>query len=314
MYVSLLIITTTLISSTTSFNINHKIQTRTSLLSSNQPAATTTTTTTTTTKNPPSAQQQQIHAQVDSIIRAKALTHFPDLISTTPELGKKIRPLIDAPIEERFLTFTLDEHKPLGCTAEESLATGEDGAKHVFVSKVTDGGNADKAGVLVGDVIVGVSGSFEDIVEVVGSGLDRVRSLVGGRQDEMNLILKIVRNTNVLAQHEKALVDLCILPEGEGKDSNLVKCIEALYQSDYDIDDSEGAGSCLDTDAECMLDTMLDTWGDELDVMAGEMVEEVVVDEVKKVKKPAPWSSRSSGSGTYVLDPKTRKMINLDDQ
>jgi len=202
----------------------------------------------------------------------------------------------------------------LGCTAEESLAKGEDGAKHVFVSKVTEGGNADTAGLLVGDVIVGVSGSFEEIVEVVGVGLDRVRSLVAGRQDKMNLILKIVRNTDVLAQHEKALVDLCILPEGEGKDSNLVKCIEALYQSDYEIDDSEGPGSCLDTDAECMLDTMLNTWEDELDVMGGEKQVEVEQEEVKKVKKPAPWSSRSSGSGTYVLDPKTRKMINLDDQ
>jgi len=50
----------------------------------------------------------------------------------------------------------------------------ENGAKHVFVSKVTKGGNADKAGVSVGDVVVGVSGSFEDIVKVVGAGLDRV--------------------------------------------------------------------------------------------------------------------------------------------
>ena len=50
----------------------------------------------------------------------------------------------------------------------------QDGAKHVFVSKVTEGGNADKAGIEVGDVIVGVSGSFEDVVEVIGSGLDRV--------------------------------------------------------------------------------------------------------------------------------------------
>jgi len=306
MYVSLLVFTTSLISSSTaSFAISHyKIRTiSSSLLSSNQQA--------TTEPTPTPQPSKQIHAQVDSIIRAKALTHFPDPTPSTVR-GKKI--LHDDPIEERFLTFTLDEHKPLGCTAEESLAKGEDGAKHVFVSKVTEGGNADTAGLLVGDVIVGVSGSFEEIVEVVGVGLDRVRSLVAGRQDKMNLILKIVRNTDVLAQHEKALVDLCILPEGEGKDSNLVKCIEALYQSDYEIDDSEGPGSCLDTDAECMLDTMLNTWEDELDVMGGEKQVEVEQEEVKKVKKPAPWSSRSSGSGTYVLDPKTRKMINLDDQ
>jgi len=130
----------------------------------------------------------------------------------------------------------------------------------------------------------------------------------------MNLVLKVIRNTSVQAEHEKALVDICILPEGEAQDSSLLKCIEALYNSDYDIDDSVGPGSCEDSDTECMLDTMLESWGDELDVMKGErMVEEKVVEGVKK-KKPAPWSSRSSGSGTYVLDPKTGKMINLDDQ
>jgi len=44
-----------------------------------------------------------------------------------------------------------------------------------------------------------------------------------------------------------------------------------------------------------MLDTMLDTCGDELDIMAGG--KQVEVEELKKVKKPAPWCSRSSGIG-----------------
>jgi hypothetical protein len=36
-------------------------------------------------------------------------------------------------------------------------------------------------------------------------------------------------------------------------------------------------------------------------------------DEKPKKKKVAPWASRSSGSGTYVRDPKTGKMVNIDE-
>lgn len=163
-------------------------------------------------------------------------------------------------------------------------------------------------------MIVGVSGSFEDVVEVIGSGLGRVRSLIAGRQSEMNLILKIMRNTNVQTEHEKALIDLCILPEGEGKDSNLSKCIEALYGSDYDVTDVEVTKACEDADTECMLDAMLDSWEDELDVMTGVIETEKEVDAPEKKKKKGwSWASRSSGSGTYVRDPKTRKMVNIDE-
>lgn len=307
------IITTTLLlaPTTTSFSANHDLRPRTPLYSSSQQASSDSPTTTTAPKSP-----ESIHHALDLIIQAKAQTYFPTVEQDTTTTRRRAL-LADEPDpdEERFLTFVLEEHKPLGCTAEESLAMAEDGAKHVFVSKVTEGGNAERAGVEVGDVIVGLSGSFEEVVEVIGSGLDRVRSLVAGRQSDKTLILKIIRNTDVLALHEQALVDLCILPEGQGQDSSLVKCIEALYQSDYDIDDSDGPESCEDSDTECMLDTMLETWGDELDVIKGERaVVETVSEEGVKKKKPAPWSSRSSGSGTYVRDPKTGKMINLDDQ
>ena len=36
-------------------------------------------------------------------------------------------------------------------------------------------------------------------------------------------------------------------------------------------------------------------------------------DDTKEIKKPAPWSSRSSPSGTFVRDPKTGKMVNIDE-
>lgn len=81
-----------------------------------------------------------------------------------------------------FLEVVLAEHKPLGCTAEESLASVTlelpDNKKQkldfVFLSAVKPGGNADKAGLLVGDVVVGVTGIFGELENVVGLGIDKV--------------------------------------------------------------------------------------------------------------------------------------------
>ena len=70
-----------------------------------------------------------------------------------------------------FLELELASHKPsLGCTAEESLALGA----YVFVSKVVPDGNADMAGVKVGDVIVGATGLFGELEDVCGLGIEKV--------------------------------------------------------------------------------------------------------------------------------------------
>lgn len=71
-----------------------------------------------------------------------------------------------------ILEFELAEHKPLGCTVEESLAHPVE--KHVFVTKVVDGGFAQQAGLEVGDVLVAVSGIFGDSRGVIGMGIDGV--------------------------------------------------------------------------------------------------------------------------------------------
>ena len=65
-----------------------------------------------------------------------------------------------------------------------------------------------------------------------------------------------------------------------------------------------------DDGTECMLDSMWSGWSEGL-VPTEEVTEEPVP--VEKKKKVAPWSSRSSGSGTYVRDPKTGKMVNIDE-
>jgi hypothetical protein len=93
--------------------------------------------------------------------------------------------------------YVLNNHKPLGCSVEESLAKDDDGAKYVFVAEVNNGGNAEKVGIRVGDVIVQISGTFDEIVDVAGLGIERVRSLVGGRSEERPLVICIARGSDV---------------------------------------------------------------------------------------------------------------------
>jgi len=84
--------------------------------------------------------------------------------------GKVIR----VPLET--VEFSLKEHKPLGCTIEESLVAHPYNPESmpVFVSKIVSGGNAEKAGLKVGDIIIGVSGVFDQPQDVSGVGLDKV--------------------------------------------------------------------------------------------------------------------------------------------
>lgn len=205
--------------------------------------------------------------------------------------------------------YELKEHKPLGCSVEESLAEEPDGAKYVFVAEVTYGSNADIAGLRVGDVIVQLSGTFDEVVDVAGLGIDKVRSLVAGRPDEKPLFIRIARGTDVKERHELALVELCII----GDDAATAECISSIYAAEEDIfqaGDSDMAACDEDDGTECMLDSMWSDWSDGLVPEEEEPVEEV---KVEKKKVAQPWSSRSSPSGTYVRNPKTGKMENIDE-
>jgi hypothetical protein len=69
-----------------------------------------------------------------------------------------------------FKEFVLSPHRPLGCTVEESLAD----ARHIFVTKVVAEGFSGRAGLLPGDVIVGVTDLFGALTDVTGLGIDKV--------------------------------------------------------------------------------------------------------------------------------------------
>lgn len=242
--------------------------------------------------------------QSSNTVESWAQDDVDDTVNWPPELTGSLS-------GSKLNEFELKEHKPLGCSVEESLAHEPDGAKYVFVADVTKGGNAAMAGIKIGDVIMQLSGTFDEVVDVAGLGIDKIRSLVAGRPDESPLIIRVARGSAVMQRHELALVELCII----GDDAATAECITSIYEADdYDLaDDGDMAMQCEEDDGtECMLDSLWNTWSDDLPSVANSETEEEEV-KIEKKKKVAPWSSRSSGSGTYVRDPKTGKMVNIDE-
>lgn len=213
----------------------------------------------------------------------------------------------------RLLEYELTEHKPLGCSVEESLADEPDGAKYVFVAEITSGGNAVKAGLRQGDVIVQLSGTFDEVVDVAGLGIEKIKSLVAGRSDERPLKIRVARGSDVRERHELALVELCII----GDDAATAECIASIYSAENDMyvagDDDAAAPCDEDDETECMLDSMWSDWSDGLVEAEEDRVEEEAKEEKKTKKVAQPWASRSSPSGTYVRDPKTGKLVNIDE-
>jgi len=204
-------------------------------------------------------------------------------------------PTLSGSLTDRSLhEFELKDHKPLGCSVEESLAHEPDGARYVFVAEINKGGNADKAGLRAGDVIVQLSGTFDEVVDVAGLGIEKIRSLVSGRLDESPLIMRVARGSDVMERHELALLELCIV----GDDAATAECITQIYSMDDDMimDEDNDTTMCTEDDGtECMLDSMWNGWSEGLVPIKEEKEEEVKVVTKKKV---APWSSRSSPSGT----------------
>jgi len=211
-----------------------------------------------------------------------------------------------------YEAFKLLPHRPLGCTVEETLGEGD----HVFVSKVKSDSIAEKAGIQVGDVIVGVSGLFGEVQGVSGLGLDLVKGLASSRPKDEPLEIHVARGTSIFDEHEVALVDLC--DQMGTVDAKTEECLYEYLSSGYDLEapelDSENDDipECLlDDEAECMLDNINKVWATEEypDSLPKEEVKEEVKNETPQVK---PWSSRSSPSGTFVRDPVTGKMENID--
>lgn len=214
-----------------------------------------------------------------------------------------------------LIEFHLKQHKPLGCIVEESLASvtvSEEDAlegyeKPVFISKIKEGSFADLAGLKVGDVIMKISGMFEeDMEDVSGVGLSRIKSLISGKPKDKLLSIHVLRGTDIKSRHEDALLELCDIDEESADTEFMSDCLSTIYQHEEDIPEN---ADCVDTDMECMLDKVFDVWNDEFPTALTE--NNIIEDIVEEVKKPKPWARRSSPSGTYVRDPATGKLKNI---
>ena len=126
--------------------------------------------------------------------------------------------------------------------------------------------------------------------------------------------MHMARGSGVLERHESAVVDLCQSPGASDKEvENCVTDFLACGYSDPTSgDDDEEEQLCDDADEECLIDNMMNLWADELPpppTTSG------ITDQPGEgsAKKAKPWSSRSSPSGTYVRDPVTGQMRNIDE-
>lgn len=115
--------------------------------------------------------------------------------------------------------------------------------------------------------------------------------------------------------HEVALVELCMTPGAN--DDQVEECVTTImagqYLDDDDAkdDDSEEVTMDCDEEGECLLDSLYEMWEQDMPapVKTSDDMEYSTNDEEETI---APWSSRSSPSGTYQRDPATGEMKRTD--
>lgn len=130
---------------------------------------------------------------------------------------------------------------------------------------------------------------------------------MASRPSHEALELRIARGASVLDNHERALVELCSSPDIE--DSKVEECLLDFLKNDTDFD---GIDSMTQEEDNGQLDTLYSMWAEDLPerpkIDSGVELDGLT----EKNEKPKPWSSRSSPSGTWVRDPSTGKLKNLD--
>jgi hypothetical protein len=124
-------------------------------------------------------------------------------------------------------------------------------------------------------------------------------SLVSSVPDEDPLTIQVVRGTNVLERHETAIVDMCNMQGASDKE--VENCVVNFLSGGYDMEFDENedfAYSTGDDNSEDLLDEMMNLWAGEVPLTP---ITSGITDQVNgdtSPKKPKPWSSRASGSGT----------------
>jgi hypothetical protein len=132
---------------------------------------------------------------------------------------------------------------------------------------------------------------------------------VGSRPEDEPLQIRVARGTAVAEDHERALVDLCANPGASDQETEqcVIDFLVGGYEQLEDVEDDY----CDDGDTECLIGNMWADWGEDLAPTNG--VAAPTPEESPAKPKVKPWSSRASSSGTYVRDPVTGKMTNIDE-
>ena len=136
--------------------------------------------------------------------------------------------------------------------------------------------------------------------------------MVGAVASEDPLTIQVARGTEIFSRHESAVVDLCQSPGASDKE--VENCVVDFLASGYVVDDDDDREMMCDDDGEeCMIDDMMNMWAEDLPLppTTSGITDQPAENTAKKAK---PWSSRSSPSGTYVRDPTTGQMRNIDPQ
>jgi len=241
-------------------------------------------------------------------------------------------------IEVEITTHELiiEEHKPLGCRVEESLVKDDNNSvgRQVFIARVSPGGNAERFGLMVGDIVLQVSNVFgTGLMDVEGLGLDKIRNLVAGAEEDCPLAMTVRRGTSIKSRHDAALsavlsddVDGALDTIDIDNHDAIVSAVSSVGKSIVTNDvawtihnDDECAvdnPECCE-DENCALDMLWDVWGDDDEIidepLIGSEGADNEADEIPlPAKKPAPWSSRSSPSGTWVRNPATGQLEDIN--
>lgn len=158
--------------------------------------------------------------------------------------------------------------------------------------------------------------------------------MVSAVSNDEILRIQVARGTDVFERHEIAVVDICSI--SESSDSDVEDCVVAYLTDGYneDIDgtndnsstatsttnsnnkgvDDEG-DDAIEADADGLIDSMMNMWVEDDDLPLPPTTSGITDsnNQQNTNKKPKPWSSRSSPSGTWVRDPKTGQMRNIDE-
>ena len=140
------------------------------------------------------------------------------------------------------------------------------------------------------------------------------KRLVSAVPDEDPITMQIIRGTDVLEKHETAIVDLCNLSGSSDKEVEncVVDFLSGGYAEEQVEEEVEDDAGVSEEDSEDLIDGMMNLWADEVPLppTTSGITDQANGDNT--AKKPKPWSSRASGSGTWVRDPKTGEMRNID--